>query len=192
MSIIENLPRGRRRDPSLDDAILDATLTMFAEGGYRSVSIEGVAARAGVGKATVYRRYPTKAALVVDALRERLCMVDHLPDTGDLRSDLMGMINPLVDRLHGPDGQMMVAFMAERFREPELAAEFDRSVVGRKREHVRKLLRDAVARGELEATTDVELVAEMMPAVVWYHALSHLPFGHDFAARIVDQLLPTR
>jgi AcrR family transcriptional regulator len=192
MNVISPAPRGRRRDPTLDDAILEAALTMLAEGGYRNVSIEGVAARACVGKATVYRRYPTKAALIVDALRERLCIVDHLPDTGDLRNDLIAIITPLVDRLRGPDGPMMIAFMAERFREPELAAEFDRSVVGRKREHVRTLLRAAVSRGELDASMDIDVVAEMMPAIVWYHALSHLPFDNNFPARIVDQLLGVR
>ena len=61
--IVPQSPKGRPRDPALDEAIFDATLAMFAEGGYRNVSIEGVAARAGVGKATIYRRHPTKAAL---------------------------------------------------------------------------------------------------------------------------------
>src|SRR5262245_511580 len=170
MSALEQLPRGRPRDPSLDDAILEAALTMLAECGYRSVSIEGVAARAGVGKATVYRRYPTKAALVVDAVRERLCMVDHLPHTGDLRADLIAVITPLVERLRSADGPMMIALMAERFREPDLAAEFDRSIIGRKREHVRMLLREAASAGTIAADTDVDLLAEAMPAIVWYHA----------------------
>ena len=60
---------GRRRDPEVDEAILDAALELFAEDGFRGVTIEGVAARAGVGKATIYRRYPTREALLVDAVR---------------------------------------------------------------------------------------------------------------------------
>jgi len=192
MKLVDHRPRGRRRDPALDDLILDHTLAMFANGGYESVSIEGVAARAGVGKATIYRRYPTKAALIVAAVRERLCLVDQLPDTGDLRADLVTMMSPLVRRLLSPDGPMLIAFMAERFREPELEAEFERSVVGRKRVHMRKLLRDAVERGDLAPDTDIEISAEMLPALIWYRALNHLPFEADFAEVVVDQLLEVR
>lgn len=187
---IDLLPRaGRRRDPLLDEAILDAALTMFAEGGYRGVSIEGVAARAGVGKATVYRRHPTRAALLVDAVRIRLCLIHDLPDTGDLRADLCSLMQPLIDRLRSPDGAVLTAFMAERFREPELTAEFERSVIGRKREHTRRLFRKAIARGELPLDTDVELLAEIPAAIIWHHALNNLPIDARLASRIVDHVI---
>ncbi len=140
---------GRPRDPACDAAILDAALDAFVEHGYRGMSIEGVAARAGVAKATVYRRYSSKAKLVVDAFRHRLQFVEYLPDTGDLRADLLAMLEPLVERLRGRDGPILVAFTTERLREPELAEEYDRSVIGRKRVHMRKLVRDAVERGDL-------------------------------------------
>ncbi|MFT3851249.1 MAG: TetR/AcrR family transcriptional regulator C-terminal ligand-binding domain-containing protein [Ilumatobacteraceae bacterium] len=180
---------GRRRDPEVDAAILDAALALFAEGGYRGVTIEGVAARSGVGKASVYRRYPTHQALVVDAMRVRLCLIHDLVDTGDLRADLLAMLGPLIDRLSGPQGPMMIAFMCERLREPELAEEWQRSVIGHKREHVRGLVRGAIARGEFPADTDVELVAELPAAMVWHHALNGLPVDRALAERIVDHLL---
>ena len=135
---------GRRRDPEVDEAILDAALELFREDGYRGVTIEGVAARAGVGKASVYRRYPTRAALVVDAVRIRLCLIHDLVDTGDLRADLLAMMQPLIDRLGGPQGPSSRRSCASDSREPELAAEWERSVVGRKREHMRAL----IARGD--------------------------------------------
>ena len=94
---------GRRRDPSRDEAILAATLATFAEEGYAGVSIEGVAARAGVGKATIYRRCASKAQLVVEAVRVGACLNDHLPDTGDLRSDLASMLRAMVQRLRSDD-----------------------------------------------------------------------------------------
>src|SRR4051794_12263274 len=75
---------GRPRDPACDAAILRAAVEVFVECGYAGVSMEGVAARAGVGKATIYRRYASKAQLVVDAVRCGLSVDDHLPDTGDL------------------------------------------------------------------------------------------------------------
>jgi AcrR family transcriptional regulator len=183
---------GRRRDPACDQAILDAALAEFAEDGYRGLSIEGVAARAGVAKATVYRRYSSKAELLVDAIRRQLHLVDVLPDTGDLRADLLGMLGPLVERLRGHEGPTLVAFMTERFREPELAAEWDRSVIGHKRVHVRKLVGEAIDRGELPPTTDIDLFAEMAPALIWHHALNNHAIAPDLAERIIDQILPRR
>ena len=180
---------GRPRDPALDDAILDAAMALFAEGGYRGVTIEGVAARAGVGKASIYRRYATRAELVVEAIRTRMSLIHDLTDTGDLRADLLALLQPLVDRLRTPDGPVLTALMAERFREPELATEFERSVVGRKREHVRRLIHAAIERGELAVDTDVELLAESPGAIVWHHALNNLPFDDGFAARVVDHVL---
>jgi AcrR family transcriptional regulator len=90
---------GRPRDPSRDEAICEATLALFAEEGYAGVSIEGVAARAGVGKATIYRRFSSKEQLVVEAMRVGCHLTDHLPDTGDLRADLTSMLQKLVDKL---------------------------------------------------------------------------------------------
>jgi len=183
---------GRRRDPEVDEAILDAVLDLFQQDGYRGVTIEGVAARAGVGKASVYRRYPTRAALVVDAARERLCLIHDLVDTGDLRADWLALMEPLIERLRGPQGPMLTAFMCERFREPELAAEWERSVVGHKREHIRALIDGAIGRGELPADVDVELIAELPSAVIWHHALNGLPVDQDLAERILDHILAAR
>jgi AcrR family transcriptional regulator len=181
---------GRRRDPSRDEAILAAALASFAEEGYAGVSIEGVAARAGVGKATIYRRYASKAQLVVEAVRVGACLNDHLPDTGDLRSDLAGMLRALVERLRSADGAVLLTFAAERLLHPELAAEFERSVIGAKRAHARSLIAAAVHRGELPADTDIELVAEVGPAIVWHHALYGLPLTDELPARILRLVLP--
>jgi AcrR family transcriptional regulator len=181
---------GRRRDPSRDEAILAATLAAFAKEGYAGVSIEGVASRAGVGKATIYRRYASKAQLLVEAVRVGACLDDHLPDTGDVRSDLETMLRAMVDRLHSAAGPVLLAFAAERLRHPELAAEFQRSVIGAKRAHARDLLAAAVRRGELPAETDIELVAESGPALVWHHALHDLAVTDDLPARILTLVLP--
>jgi AcrR family transcriptional regulator len=180
---------GRPRDPALDDAILDAAMALFAEGGYAGVTIEGVAARACVGKATVYRRYASRAELVVEAIRTRLNLIHELVDSGDLRADLLALVGPLVDRLRGADGPVLVALMTERMREPELAEAYERSVVGHKREHMRRIIEAAIARGELPADTDVELLAETPAAIIWHHALNGLPMDDDFAARVVDHAL---
>jgi AcrR family transcriptional regulator len=191
VTVTEEAPRpGRRRDPAVDRAILTATLDSFAEDGYAGVSIEGVAARAGVGKATIYRRFPSKAELVVEAMRVGACLTDHLPDTGDLRADVEAMLRVMVERLRGPDGPVVLAFAAERIRHPELSAEFQRSVIGAKRAHMQALVTAAVDRGDLPADTDVQLVAEAGPAFIWHHALNGLPLTDDLPSRIVDLVLP--
>jgi AcrR family transcriptional regulator len=181
---------GRPRDPACDAAILQAALDVFAEHGYAGVSIEGVAARAGVGKASIYRRYATKAELVVEAVRCGAHLDDELPDSGDLRADLATMMRPLLERLRGDDGKLLTTFAVERFRNPDLAEEFDRSVVGAKRGHVRRLINAAVARGDLPASIDVDLVAEAPAAFLWHHALYGLPLTDDLLDRILTLVLP--
>ena len=181
---------GRPRDPSRDAAIFAATLALLVEDGYAGVSIEGVAARACVGKATIYRRYQSKAELVVEALRFGAGLTDHLPDTGDVRADLGAMLARLVDKLRSDAGPALLAFAAERVRHPDLAAEFERSVVGAKRAHVRRLISGAIKRGELPRDVDVDLVAEAGPALIWHHAQNRLPLTDDLAARIVETVLP--
>jgi AcrR family transcriptional regulator len=121
---------GRPRDPSRDEAIFAATLALFAEDGYAGVSIEGVAARAGVGKATIYRRYSSKAQLLVDAMQVCVGATEELPDTGDLRADLTTMLTVLMNLLRGDRGPVLIAFAAERIRYPTLDEEFKRSVIG--------------------------------------------------------------
>ena len=181
---------GRPRDPACDAAILQATLDLFAEHGYSGVSMDGVAARAGVGKATIYRRYSSKAELVVEAVRCGAQLEDRLPDTGDLRDDLISMMRPLLDRLRGDDAKVMVTFAVERLREPELAEEFDRSVIGKKREHIRHLVRSAIERGDIPADSDADLIAEAPGAFLWHHAIYNLPMDDALLGRIVDLVLP--
>jgi AcrR family transcriptional regulator len=180
---------GRPRDPAVDVAILDATADAFVQAGYAGVSIEGVAARAGVSKATIYRRYADKAELVVDAVRCGAKVDDQLVDTGDLRADLKAMMTSLFERLRGEQGPLLLTFAAERIRNPELASTFDRVVVGKKREHIRHLLHSAAARGELAPGIDLDLIAEVPAAVLWHHALHGLGFPDDLPDRILALVL---
>lgn len=185
------IPRsGRPRDPSRDEAIFAATVALFAEHGYAGVSIEGVAARAGVGKATIYRRYASKAQLLVDAIHVCAGVTEQLPDTGDVRADLTHMLESLMDRLRSDLGPVLLAFAAERVRYPALDEEFTRSVIGAKRAHVQKLLTAAIERGDLPAEIDTDVVAEAGPALLWHHAMNRLPLTDDLPARIIAMLLP--
>jgi AcrR family transcriptional regulator len=169
---------------------LRAAVDAFERDGYPAMSIEGVAALAGVGKASIYRRYPSKAALVADAVRQAAHIDDSLPDTGDVRADLAAMLRPLFDRLRGPEGPLLVRFATERVRNPDLAEAFERAVIGRKRDHIRRLLDGAIRRGDLHADADVALIAETGPALLWHHALHELPLDDTLVDRIIDLVLP--
>ena len=191
MSVSESDVRrtGRPRDPACDEAILRATREVFAEEGYAGVSVEGIAARAGVGKATIYRRYTSKAHLVVEAIRDGAAIEDFAPDTGDLRADLLTMMQPLASALRGENAKLLTTFAMERVRHPDLGEEFNRSIIGRKREHVRALVAAAAARGELRPGADVDLIAEALPAFLWHHAVYNLPITDDLLERVLDLAL---
>lgn len=180
---------GRPRDPAVDTAILEAAAALLVEVGYAGMSIEGVAARAGVGKATIYRRYADKAELVAAAVKARARIEDQLVDSGDLRADLTELMSGLFGALRGEHGPLLLAFAAERMRYPELAAAFDRLVIGEKRRHLRRLFDAAVERGQIPADADLDLLMEVGPAVLWHHGLHRLGFPDDLVERIVDLVL---
>lgn len=182
--------RGRPRSEERHQVILDAALAALVEEGYDAMTVEGVAARAGAGKATLYRRWRSKAELVGEAIARHACGDVPLVDTGDVRADLLAFLRALQATFDGVDGALMAAIAAERIRHPELVAEFDRRFVDARRAHLRRLLSNAVARGELPATTDVDLLADIGPAVL-LHDISRRADGRrrDLPERIVAQLL---
>src|SRR5436190_10124893 len=120
-------PRGRPRSAIADQAIRDAAVELFAERGFEGVSVEDVAERAGVSRATIYRRYPSKVDLIVEA---GACLAADdiaFPDTGNLRDDLRGLARSLVDAFKGsPAGRVMPVMVFERRRYPELDAGYRR------------------------------------------------------------------
>jgi AcrR family transcriptional regulator len=180
---------GRPRSEEADRAILDAALDALVEDGYAGMSIEGIAAKAGVGKATIYRRWNGKAEILVDALHRRACFDVPLVDTGDLRADLLTILRAVHTNMKGVAGPVMAAFAAEKFRYPELREEFDRAFVAERRAHLRRLFSAAVERGELPTDTDVELVAEAGPALLWHALTVRNDLSGDLPDRIVRQLL---
>lgn len=151
---------GRPRSEEAHLAILDATLELLTEAGYSALTVEGVAARAGVGKATIYRRWPSKLPLVIEAFRE-LPGLEEI-DTGELAADLKEMLRSYLRVFHTtPLGQVFPSLAGERLHNPELSELFDPLVVARRQPLIRRLER-AVARGELRSGVDVQLVADLL------------------------------
>jgi AcrR family transcriptional regulator len=174
---------GRPRNAQADEAILEAVLALLAEGQSAStVSIESVAAKAGVGKATIYRRWPNKEALLIDAVR---CMKGPLPAlTGSsVRDDLIAMVTANRTSRLRDFGKVTACLLPELIRDEELRR-MHSTVVEPRREVMRDILRRGIADGELRADLNVELTLLMLSGPSMMHGL----FGAD--AGVTDEALP--
>jgi AcrR family transcriptional regulator len=182
---------GRPRDARHDTAILEATLELLQEHGYRGVTIEGVAARAGVGRPTIYRRWPSKPAIVVAALVQSARLAVPTQDTGSLRQDLIAFQRHQVELMNAPDSRRVTAgLVADLADDPELADSYVSQYLAPRRAQVWQVLQRGVDRGELDADADLAFVYDLlvgplfMRAVVWGQ-----PLAPDAAEKTVDVIL---
>jgi AcrR family transcriptional regulator len=182
---------GRPRDAGHDRAILGATLRLLQEHGYAGLTIEGVAAAAGVSRPTIYRRWPSKPALVVAALVESNQLALPSPDTGSLRGDLLEVQRRVVALTNAPNARRVTAgLIADLATDPELAEKYVHDYLVPRRATVWQVLQRAVDRGELDADVDFAFVYDLlvgpifMRAVVWGQ-----PLPPDAVEKSVDIVL---
>jgi len=181
---------GRRRDAGKDDVILDATRELLAERGYDGMTMDAVAERAGAGKASVYRRWPSKVQLTVDAIvcgRGVAVTIDDLPDTGSLRGDLLSVRFGA----HRTDNTELMSGLMSAVREnPEVAAAFQQQFVASRVTLMRQLLERAQARGELRPDVDLDMVAAVAPAMIAYRkVVVGKKVDDDFVLRMIDTVI---
>jgi AcrR family transcriptional regulator len=182
--------RGRPRSEQADRAIIDAALDLFAESGPEGLCIERVAARAGVGKATIYRRWPGKEDLLLDALAS-LAMPLPQPRGESVRQDLAALVDAM--RLESGDPRRVRQFallVGEGASYPRLIERYVQTVVEPRRDLMRAVLRRGVATGELRDGINVEAAVDMLTGAV----LARSRLGQDrvergYARRVVDELL---
>jgi AcrR family transcriptional regulator len=183
--------RGRPRSQEADRAILNATVELLADRGLAAMSIEEVAARAGVGKTTIYRRWPSKGLLALDAFVTSFREEQPLPDTGTLRGDLLSALTAWVRAVtQTPMGTMLTSLIAEAQHDPELRGAWrDRVIEPLRRQH-RIMLERAVARGEIPASVDAEVVLDLFFGAAEHRLLlGHLPMTDAFIGTVVDVIL---
>jgi AcrR family transcriptional regulator len=160
---------------------------MLAEDGYARLTMDRVAARAGVGKASLYRRWPTKDELIADALAHQVEQSQpEAPDTGSLHRDMLGYLRALI-RFRQTQMAGLHAVAGEVLTNPALAALLRRQVAGSIMDTLRAIVQRAVDRGELPPTTDTDLVAMLAPALLFQLRLRGEPIDERQAKRIADQ-----
>lgn len=181
---------GRTRDERIDRAVRAATVALLGEVGYPALSMGAVAQRAGVHRPAVYRRWPSKRHLVVDAVADGLGL-RPTPDTGDLRSDLVAGITTIVDSLAGSTlGRVLPALVADLAADAELAERFRERVFHPRRATTAATLRAAAGRGEIRADFDMDFVLDALAAPLYYRVLfGHLPLTRGLAEQCVDAVL---
>ena len=169
---------GRPRDTRRDEEILTAVLRLLDDTSYSELTIAAIARDAGVGKPTLYLRWPSKAAVVADAV-VRVMSADPFPDLGDVRSDLVAGVREMIHRFADTAaGRVLPGLVADLHDDPALLAAFDERYFQPRRRSVRAALQRGVERGELAADIDHDLAVDMLVGPVYYGLLAR---GHEVA-----------
>jgi AcrR family transcriptional regulator len=180
---------GRPRSEQADQAILSAALDLFAECGPEALGIEQVAARAGVGKATIYRRWPGKEDMLMDAVSQLRTQLPA-PQGRSVRADLIALLEAVCRDVTDPRRARLFALMqGEGKRYPRLAARYVETVIKPRREMVSAVLRRGVATGELRENTDIDAATFLFNGAVLASMYGPEPGDVRYARRVVEELL---
>ncbi|WP_437946112.1 TetR/AcrR family transcriptional regulator [Sorangium sp. So ce296] len=190
---VEPARPGRKRDRSRDATILEAALEVLAEVGAAGLTMDLVAARAGAGKATIYRRWTSKVELVIDAvahMKRNQVDIEHLPDTGTLRGDLLGLFKPPSIEEGERKLKIMTGLASLLSQEQALAEAANSAVVEPWAEAHLALMQRAVARGEISASADIATLSQVIPSMAAYRTLvQRKPIDLAFLVSMVDGVI---
>lgn len=169
-------------------AVLNATIDLLLEGGIHAVSVDAIAERAGVSKATLYRHWDTRHAIIIEALDHMKARHD-LPDTGSLRDDLVALVGQVCAHVATPAASVFASLVGASEHDAELA-EMRRSFARARSEPMRTLIARGIERGELPADVDVELFLASLVGPLFYMRLARgeVP-PESWPERLVDAAL---
>lgn len=182
--------RPRRRGEALDAAILEAALEELAEVGYAGLTMERVAERARTGKASLYRRWPTRMELTLDAVRHGMPDPTSPPDTGAFRTDVLACLRENAAVLAGPSGQALRGLLGDAMADQERMRALRSRSQGTGVTAMAEIARRAVARGEIDAAAVTPARLEVAHAMLRQHFLFHgAAIGDDVLTAIVDDVV---
>lgn len=181
--------RGRPRNPRIDRDVVAAVLRELRQGGYRAVTLEGIAQRVKRARTSLYRRWPSKRHLVAYAVLSEMG-AHPAADTGTLRGDLQATVGTLLRAFGGPLRQALPGLVADMAHDVELAETFRREVLEPRRQSMRAAFVRARARGETRVSLEIELLLDMLTGPFYYRALfGHAPISRRMARDVVAYVL---
>jgi AcrR family transcriptional regulator len=183
--------RGRPRSEEAKRAILQTTAQLLEEVGFDALTMEEVAQVAGVGKATIYRRWPTKGLLAFEAFGADFLARQPPPDTGTLRGDLLAALRAWMRTVNGTvAGRTLTGLIAEVQRDPALRDAWLDRFIRPVRNQQRMLVTRGIERGELSPETDPEVLLDLLFGSAYLRLLqSHLPLNDDFAQAVIEAII---
>ena len=182
--------RHRRRGDVLNSAIFEATLDELSEVGYAKLTMERVAARAGASKASVYRRWPSRMELALDAARQLAPDPDSMPDTGSLRGDLLSFLRSVAGLLAGPAGEALRGLIGDALADPSRTLELRKYSRGTGHQIMQKIVRRAVERGEINSNAITARRLDVAQAMLREQFLFHgAPIPDAAIVEIVDEIV---
>ncbi|MER7176335.1 TetR/AcrR family transcriptional regulator [Streptomyces mesophilus] len=167
-------PNPQRRSQKSRDAILTAALELCGEEGYGRMTIEGIAARAGVSKKTIYRWWPSKGAVVLEALHEAADTVAPHPDTGDFAADMRTQMATVIRFLSPPSHAPLTGLVADALRDPELAEQVRERLVRPRIEAFGQRMRRAQEQGQLHPDADLNVALDLFYGPLYHRLVLHL------------------
>ncbi|MGM7775927.1 TetR/AcrR family transcriptional regulator [Arthrobacter sp. KNU-44] len=180
----------RRRGAALNSAIFEAVLAEIAESGYAALTMDSVAERARASKASLYRRWPGRAALVLEAAYDAMPGTASAPDTGSLREDALAILRLVAQQLEGAVGQAMRGLLGEALQNPAVAAEVQEYARGNVAKTMRAIIEQAAARGECDPSVVTETRIEAGPALLRQRFIfSGVPIDDDYLVHVVDEVM---
>lgn len=180
---------GRPRDEKIDAEVTFAVLSALKEGGYRAVTIDGIAQRVGRARTSIYRRWTSKRSLVAYAVLSEMGD-DPAADTGSVRGDLEAAVGTLLNAFAGPLGRALAGLVADMAQDNALALTIRKQVLVARRRSMREALIRGRNRGEVREGLDVELVLDMLTGPFYYRTLfGHAPITRATTRQVVAYVL---
>jgi AcrR family transcriptional regulator len=181
---------GRPRSERARIAILEAAADLLIEQGLNATTIEAIAARAGVSKVTIYKWWPTRGAVLVEAYFHRSAPTNVIEDTGDVARDLTTQLSKIITSFHGRPGAVMAELIGHAQQDAHLAETLRSHWLKPRRDEAAAVLKRAIDRGQIRPDIDIPAVMDQLFAPIYYRLIMHHePLNEELAVTLVDNVL---